>query len=108
MLDAVANDISIVGADSKQRVQLTLQQKILREQVRLIYKQGPTLSLGAAAAAACITFLASKSDSSFLHPVWLLVVAVSALLRLLLFRYFSVDTSDSSEPDVDYLSLIHI
>ena len=102
MLDAVANDISIVGADSKQRVQLTLQQKILREQVRLIYKQGPTLSLGAAAAAACITFLASKSDSSFLHPVWLLVVAVSALLRLLLFRYFSVDTSDSSEPDVDY------
>ncbi len=102
MLDVVGKDFSIVSGHKEQQPPSNLQQKILREQVRLIYKQGPTLSLGAAAAAACITFLASKSDLSILHTTWLLVVAISAFLRLHLFRIFTRDTRDSSNPGIDY------
>lgn len=101
MLDAIVTDHAIAQRVKQPQAPLTLQQKIVREQVRLIYKQGPTLSLGAAAAAACITFLATKSDASVMHALWLLVVAISALLRLLLFRFFSRENGVSSDPDAD-------
>lgn len=96
MQNSIVTETAFVAAQE----QSTLQRRVLREQVRLIYKQGPTLSLGAALAAGCITFLASQSGATEVHILWLSVVLFSALIRFLLFNaYASRMNVSTSRPD---------
>lgn len=90
------------GQNAVQVNSLNLQQRILREQVRLIYKQGPTLSLGAAAAAGCITYFSTRESSDWQHGVWLGVVIASAVIRLLLFWQYKRGTEGWENSTADY------
>ena len=71
-----------------------MQGEIKAEQVRLIYKQGPLFSVGAAAAASVIALIGYSNDSNHQYLWWLAVVMVGAAIRLwLLFMYKRRDPS---------------
>ena len=73
---------------------LAMQGEIKAEQVRLIYKQGPLFSVGAAAAASVIALIGYSNDSNHQYLWWLAVVMVGAAIRLwLLFMYKRRDPS---------------
>ena len=76
----------------------SLRQRILAEQVRLIYQQGPVLAAGAACAAVAMTLFLWQSKQTPLLLFWLAAVFLSALLRAVLFRYYRYYTSAQTQP----------
>lgn len=69
-----------------------LEQKIYREQIRLIYNQGPVLVAGATLCAFFITTFLWRELPQFSLIVWLAVISVSTLFRLWgIFAYFKAD-----------------
>jgi len=79
-----------------------LERRILREQVKLIYQQGPTLSLGAAAAAVLMTYYSTRTNPGGLPVAWLLVVMASVFFRLWMFFRFSRARGTDETNEMDY------
>ncbi|MBX2880505.1 MAG: response regulator [Granulosicoccus sp.] len=67
---------------------------VRREQVRLIYAQGPTLVLGATLCGALITVFLWRNLPKGLLLVWLAALCISALFRLfIMWRYNRIDSA---------------
>jgi len=76
---------------------LAMHNEIRAEQVRLIYRQGPLLWVGAAATACVIALIGYSSDGGHQHLWWLAVVMFGAAIRLwLLLQYKRCDPAVGS------------
>lgn len=72
--------------------------EITAEHIRLIYRQGPVLSLGAVAGASIVSLMgATTGADSALHFLWWFAVVVSACARLLLFRSYAKGSDSEAE-----------
>ena len=65
-----------------------MQSEIVAEQVRSIYRQGPVLLVGAAAAAGVISFFGYQESPDSKHIIWFSAVKLTMALRLALFAFY--------------------
>ena len=65
-----------------------LERQIHREQIRLIYSQGPVLVLGATTCAVMVTFFLWRHVPQSTLPVWLCAVGITAILRIQIIRAY--------------------
>ncbi len=75
------------------RDNLSLQNRIVSEQIRLIYKQGPVLAVGAGCAAIMATFFLWHAEPNVTLLFWLAAVFCTSLFRALIFRCYWQDVN---------------
>ena len=75
----------------------SLDDKIRHEQIRLIYNQGPVLVLGATLCAVMITLFLWQHLPRNMLLIWLVVIGISAVLRLAIFRAFQRADSERQQ-----------